>query len=121
MKKYVVSLPQGENIESSIDLWKLQPDLSVQGWHPKDSVGRGGNVLNPGPQGAVAGTPAGSWETWVLAFDFHFPLLGFSFLIGLDFYILYKKYTLYSVQMLSDAMTSLVESHFLGTWAFPSV
>lgn len=84
MKKYVVSLPQGESIGSCIDLWKLQADLSGQGWYPEGSK-RGKNVLDPGPLGAVLGTPAGSWEAWVIALDFLFPLLGFSFLMGLDF------------------------------------
>lgn len=58
------------------------------------------------------GTPAGSWEIWVPAPDFHFPGLGFEFSrqVGFDFQ-----------SEVSDTMTLSVEGHFLGTWDFPSV
>ena len=69
MKKYVVSLPRGESIESSIDLRKLQPDLSAQGWNPEDCRKRRKHPKSRSA-GAVAGIPTGRPETWVLALDF---------------------------------------------------
>ena len=65
MKKYVVSLPRGENIESSIDLRKLQPDLSAHYPHragiPR-TVEKGRNVLNPGPQGQLLEFQQEDWK-----------------------------------------------------------